>query len=277
MYNSSNVANRIKFLAKSQGIVIKEMLEECELSKNALSTMTSSNSMPKSENLAKIADYLECSVDFLLGRTDNPQLHKDGNYVSINDVSGDSNNFIGNGASGDVTINNSVPQTSQETALINIFKKLDDVKRAKILTYADNLNNDIDILYADNLVPYCYASNKAILAGKEAVREIDNFLNRKKIHNAVMILLNRCCKKMSYVSNFSDDEKNSDMEKNADYSIFQKIQALSSALYWHINNNELYHTNSDKQKDEPYFYSDSYSKLIRCRNDLAELVGIYKR
>lgn len=47
------------------------MLEACGLSKNALSSMLSGGSTPKSENLAKIADYLDCSVDYLLGRTDN--------------------------------------------------------------------------------------------------------------------------------------------------------------------------------------------------------------
>lgn len=33
-------------------------------------------SMPKADTLAKIADYLDCSVDYLLGRTDNPQFVK---------------------------------------------------------------------------------------------------------------------------------------------------------------------------------------------------------
>ena len=32
--------------------------------------------IPNGETLAKIADYLDCSVDYLLGRTDNPHSHK---------------------------------------------------------------------------------------------------------------------------------------------------------------------------------------------------------
>lgn len=71
MYNSQNIANRIKSTAKLKNISIKDMLEACGLSKNALSSMLSGGSTPKSENLAKIADYLDCSVDYLLGRTDN--------------------------------------------------------------------------------------------------------------------------------------------------------------------------------------------------------------
>lgn len=71
MYNSNNVAQNIKFLTKSKNIPIGEMLVECELSKNAISSMLL-GSMPKADNLAKIADYLGCSVDYLLGRSDNP-------------------------------------------------------------------------------------------------------------------------------------------------------------------------------------------------------------
>nr|DAR47104.1 MAG TPA: repressor protein [Caudoviricetes sp.] len=33
-------------------------------------------SVPKADNLAKIADVLGCSVDYLLGRTDNPEINR---------------------------------------------------------------------------------------------------------------------------------------------------------------------------------------------------------
>lgn len=32
--------------------------------------------VPNGETLTKIANYLDCSVDYLLGRTDNPNSHK---------------------------------------------------------------------------------------------------------------------------------------------------------------------------------------------------------
>lgn len=76
MYNSHNIANRIKLIAKNKNIQIKIMLDECGLSKNSLSSMQSGGSTPKSENLAKIADYLDVSVDYLLGRTDKPEINK---------------------------------------------------------------------------------------------------------------------------------------------------------------------------------------------------------
>lgn len=76
MYISANIAKRIKEFAKSKNITISDMLVACELSKNTLSSMLSGGSTPKSENLAKIADCLDCSVDYLLGRTDNPNINK---------------------------------------------------------------------------------------------------------------------------------------------------------------------------------------------------------
>lgn len=76
MYNAQETAETIKTYAKTKNVLIKDMLEQCELSKNALSSMLSRGSWLKADNLARIADYLDCSVDYLLGRTDNPEVNK---------------------------------------------------------------------------------------------------------------------------------------------------------------------------------------------------------
>ena len=68
MYNSSDVADRIKIIAKSKDICVKQLLLNVGLGFNTMSNMKTS--MPKADNLAKIADYLNVSVDYLLGRTD---------------------------------------------------------------------------------------------------------------------------------------------------------------------------------------------------------------
>lgn len=70
MYKSYNVSERIKEIAKIRNISIKQLLIDVGLGFNTMSNMKTS--MPKADNLAKIADYLNCSVDYLLGRTDNP-------------------------------------------------------------------------------------------------------------------------------------------------------------------------------------------------------------
>ena len=75
MYTAQQTAERIKSRAKEKNVLIKSMLEDCELSKNALSSMLSRGSWLQANNLAKIADYLSCSVDYLLGRTDVPDVN----------------------------------------------------------------------------------------------------------------------------------------------------------------------------------------------------------
>lgn len=75
LYNSSDIANRIKLQAKKKNIKIKDLLTVCELGINTVSKMSNGTDI-YSKNLAKIADSLECSVDYLLGRTDNPTINK---------------------------------------------------------------------------------------------------------------------------------------------------------------------------------------------------------
>ena len=73
MNNSQELANVIKKRAKSLKISIGTLLSNCELSKNTLSSMQSGGYYPRIEALCKIADYLDCSVDYLLGLTDEPE------------------------------------------------------------------------------------------------------------------------------------------------------------------------------------------------------------
>ena len=75
MYNSQEISNRIKSFAKSKNISLKTMLSDCELGINLISHLAKGQAITYI-NLTKIADYLDCSVDYLLGRTDNPNAHK---------------------------------------------------------------------------------------------------------------------------------------------------------------------------------------------------------
>ena len=77
MYISGKVADRIRLVAKMRNVTVKKMLKDVNLGLNTMSNMK--NSMPKANNLAKIADYLDCSFDYLLGHTDVIEVNKDGN------------------------------------------------------------------------------------------------------------------------------------------------------------------------------------------------------
>ena len=75
MYNSQEIANRIKLRAKEKGCSISTVLSSCELGKNTVSKIGQGNDI-LTLNFAKIADYLDCSDDYHLGRTDNPEINK---------------------------------------------------------------------------------------------------------------------------------------------------------------------------------------------------------
>ncbi len=95
MYETVETVQRIKRVAKEKGVKTTQMLEACELSKNALSSMNNRGSWIQANSLAKIADYLECSVDYLLGRTENPNIMSDvyvnGNNHGIQTIKGNVN------------------------------------------------------------------------------------------------------------------------------------------------------------------------------------------
>ena len=73
LYTSHNLAILIKGIAKQRNIVIKDMLNDCDLGSNTMSSLYHGKQISFS-SLAKIADYLNCSVDYLLGRTSNPDM-----------------------------------------------------------------------------------------------------------------------------------------------------------------------------------------------------------
>lgn len=65
-YNSLEIFERIVFELHKIGKKPASASAEIGLSKNAIAAFK--NSVPKADTLARIADYLGCSVDYLLGR-----------------------------------------------------------------------------------------------------------------------------------------------------------------------------------------------------------------
>ena len=68
MYNQQEIAMKIKNVAKERKISIKTLLDKCGLNINYISDLSKGNDTMIS-NIYKIADYLNVSVDYLLGRT----------------------------------------------------------------------------------------------------------------------------------------------------------------------------------------------------------------
>lgn len=133
LYNSPYMANKIKEIAKVRNLTMKSILENCNLGSNTFSHMLHGK-MIASDSLAKIADYLECSVDYLLGRTDNPEfgtptLQNSGNHIAFGNSC--QNNSI---AIGDIARDVSSDTEELEQEICSILKRLPLRKRTELLT-----------------------------------------------------------------------------------------------------------------------------------------------
>ena len=120
--DNTQVANRIKELCKLKGSSVSKMLEVCNIRKSLIYDLEKRNASPSIEVIGQIADYLNCSVDYLLGRTDSPTVS--GNYIN-----GDNNVQAIRTGNGDMTIHaekqlsKGIDPTTEE--FIKIFCDLD--------------------------------------------------------------------------------------------------------------------------------------------------------
>lgn len=67
--------NRIKEMCITRRISIATMLSDCGIAKNTVTNLNQGKDMMLS-NAVKIADYLNVSLDYLVGRTDKPEINK---------------------------------------------------------------------------------------------------------------------------------------------------------------------------------------------------------
>ncbi|MDD6762820.1 MAG: helix-turn-helix transcriptional regulator [Clostridiales bacterium] len=127
MYNSTTVAENIKKAAKDKNILLQDLFTNCGLGKNTIANLKN-GSMPKADNLAKIADYLDCSVDYLLGREHS-------NSINIKEAR-DNIGVVGQ-ANAPVTIHNSSGRemSAQEKDLLRIYNNVDGKTQMKIMNF----------------------------------------------------------------------------------------------------------------------------------------------
>lgn len=134
MYNSSETSIRIKKLAKEKGIQMIELQEKCGLSKNTIMQSGKSQEGMKAKNLYAIAEMLECSVDYLLGRTDNPNTTTGNNINSVNIVNGS------NGDHSPLTVNGTPEQHDTITKeFMQVFDELELSDKVKAMDHVIKL------------------------------------------------------------------------------------------------------------------------------------------
>lgn len=87
---------KIKELADKRGISLTKLEEDLGYSRNTLYKLKSQK--PNAERISEIADYFNVSTDYLLGRTDNPRIAKDGDAsapLDLRDIAAQSMLFDG--------------------------------------------------------------------------------------------------------------------------------------------------------------------------------------
>ena len=86
----------VKDLCEKHGISLNTLEEKLELGKNSLYGLK--RNQPSAERLQQIADYFNVSTDYLLGRTENPNIAKDGDAsapLDLRDIAAQSMLFDG--------------------------------------------------------------------------------------------------------------------------------------------------------------------------------------
>ena len=123
--DNTQVANRIKELCKLKGSSVSKMLEVCNIRKSLIYDLEKRNASPSIEVIGQIADYLNCSVDYLFGRTDNPEVTYNNHALS-----GDGGVAVA-GGNANIAISD---QQKEDTELLNLIKSLSLKKRVKIIS-----------------------------------------------------------------------------------------------------------------------------------------------
>lgn len=132
MNTSQEIATNIKTIARQKNIAIKVMLADLEINVNTISLLSKGREISYI-SFAKIADYLGVSVDYLLGRTDNPTINND--VINTGDINGNGNvQAVKNGS---ITISATPDDISSE--FMNMFKKLDFSDKLKAMQFVDEL------------------------------------------------------------------------------------------------------------------------------------------
>ena len=70
------LVKNIKGLCQVNSISITNLLTECNLRKSLVYDIEKRNAKPSIEILECISDFFDVSIDFLIGRTDNPEINK---------------------------------------------------------------------------------------------------------------------------------------------------------------------------------------------------------
>lgn len=117
---------------QKHNITAYQIAKNTGISQGTMNEYKNGKKMPTIQNLIKISDYIGCSIDYLLGRTDNPNSHKEksansvnGNYTAVDNSS--------------VTVSTPVLDEHQKL-LIELYNKLPPIEQVELISKLNNAN-----------------------------------------------------------------------------------------------------------------------------------------
>ena len=132
MYNAQKVKDRIEIRRNEKKVSnLETMLKELGIGKSTVYAMTDNKGICCFA-LAKIADRLECSVDYLLGRSDKPDMtitvNQTGEIIEASPIN---------------AINNAGQPLSEMTAeLVKMFEAMDFSNKMKVMNFVIDLKGN---------------------------------------------------------------------------------------------------------------------------------------
>ena len=88
--------NNLFLIIEKNGLTASKVAADTGISTGNISDWKNGRSMPSAMKLDVLADYLNCSIDYLLGRTDNPEIHIKDSAIQIHDITNSGTQAIGN-------------------------------------------------------------------------------------------------------------------------------------------------------------------------------------
>ena len=138
MSNSQKLAERIKIRSKECNLTVKAMLRDSDIKDSNFITKIENGTNVGYMNIVKIADTLDCSVDYLLGRSDEV-CPKHDVIIQTGDVNAKNNK-------GDVDIDTSVNINSdiskEVLELVDLIQSLPLMKRAEAILLIGKLKEE---------------------------------------------------------------------------------------------------------------------------------------
>lgn len=146
-------ANTIKLICKQKSISMTQMLKDCEITKSFIYDLEKRNTSPSCDKLSKIADYLDVSVDYLLGRTDKPNGYNNISNIDTT-VNGTQANIINNDRNNDnfdevKNILNHLSTATRFRAIADILDLLEEKYIKSEIEAEPKINITYSKIYAD--------------------------------------------------------------------------------------------------------------------------------